>query len=41
MSNGVDEPVRTQETWGYLGGSKGGTHSDGHNKEKDGLVRVR
>ena len=35
------EPVRTPEKGGDLGGSKDGTHSDGYEKEKAGMVRAR
>ena len=40
MGNGGG-PVRTQEKRGDHGGSKGGTDSDGYEKEKAGMVRAR
>ena len=39
MDNG-GEPVGTPEKLGDLGGSKGGTDSDGHEKAKVGMVRA-
>ena len=38
MGNG-SEPIRTPEKLGDLRGSKGGTDSDGHEKEKVGMGR--
>ena len=40
MCNG-GEPVKTPEKLGYLGGSKGGTDSDGYEKETVEMVRAR
>ena len=40
MGNG-GEPVRTQEKCVDLGGSKGGTDSNGYEKEKAGVVWPR
>ena len=35
------EPVKPPEKLGDLGGSEGGTDSDGYEKEKAGMVRAR
>ena len=40
MGNGC-QPTGASEKWGDLGGSKGGTDWDGHEKEKVGMVRGR